>query len=107
MYTYSNTMQLSIDTKIAHECNNYNLYKRGGTVQKHAKGHHFERSYRPNDAKGHNFERSYRPNDAKLKGDYMYLATCWWLLAVEVRKKFEMVVLERGYTWARLSYHVH
>ena len=63
------------------ECN---LYKRGGTVQQHAKGHHFERSY--------------RPNDAKLKGDYLNVATCWGLLVIVIRK-LEMVVLK----YARLS----
>ena len=31
-----------------HGCNNCNLYKREGIVQKYAKGHHFERSYHPN-----------------------------------------------------------
>ena len=46
--------------KIFTSSNICNLYKRGGTVQQHAKGHHFERSY--------------RPNDAKSKGDYMNVA---------------------------------
>ena len=35
-----------------------------------------------NNTKGHHFERSYCPNDAILKGDYLDLATCWGLLAV-------------------------
>ena len=58
-----------------------------------------EAQYQKN-AKGHHFERSYRPNDAKLSefGNLLgLLAVC------KVRKKFEMVVPKRGYAWARLS----
>ena len=90
MYSYTSFQLILKLFTSSHECNNYNLYKRGSTVQKHAKGHHFERSY--------------RPNDAKLKGDFEFGNL---LMAAKVRKKFEMVVPETLVRLGQIVPHVN